>query len=97
MAERSIAEGNIPAISHGKKWLNLSDSMRTTRKTLRFLRTIEYSRRAIGNLKKIKDGQYKTHTELIMMLAEALSAIFTLLFFVTDHRVFLAEVLHEKI
>jgi hypothetical protein len=63
---------------------------------LRFLRTIEYSRRSMGNLKKIKDGQYKTHAELVMLLTEALSAIFSLLFFVTDHRVFLAEVLNEK-
>jgi hypothetical protein len=56
MAEKSIAENNIPAILHGKKWLSLSDSMRTTRKTLRFLRTMEYSRRAMASLKRIKNG-----------------------------------------
>lgn len=66
--------------------------MRTVRKVLRFLRSVEYSRRIVEGYKKIRDQKYKSELDLVLIISSALSALFTVLFFVTDHRVFLAEV-----
>lgn len=66
--------------------------MRTVRKTLRFLRTIEYSRKVIEGVRKIKEGRFRSEGELVVSVAGILSALCTVLFFATDHRVFLAEV-----
>lgn len=62
------------------------------RKVLRFLRTLEYSRKVVEAYKKIKGMKYKSELDLAITVLGGLSALFTVLFYATDHRVFLAEV-----
>lgn len=92
MVERKLADGTVESALNGKKWISLRESMRSTRKVLRLLRTLEYSRKVIGNIKKIKNGECKTTTELVLAIAEALASACTFLFFMFDHRVLFAEV-----
>lgn len=97
MAHRDINENTVKDVLAGKKWLSVSNSMRETRKVIRFLRTLEYSGKAVAMFKKIKAGEYKDLTDLAVLLTTMLSALFTFLFFLADHRVFLAEVSHSII
>jgi len=92
MAERRLGDATVSSILNGKKWLALKDSMRSTRKVLRLLRTLEYSRRVIGNIKKIREGRCNTTPEMILMATDTIASAFIFLFFMFDHRVFLAEV-----
>lgn len=92
MIERRLVEGTVGSIISGKKWLAVRDSMRSTRKVLRFLRTLEYSARVRSSIGKLREGKCKTPTEIALTVLEAFSSAFTFLFFIFDHRVFLAEV-----
>lgn len=73
----------------GKKWLRVSSEMRTARKVLRFLRTIEYARKIFDSVSKLKNRKYKNSVDVILILTTVLSSFFTILFFLYDHLVFL--------
>jgi hypothetical protein len=63
--------------------------MRRTRKILRFLRTIEYSsaiRKDLGSISKCPSAP-----SFVLKVFTILENLFTLLFFLCDHRVFLGE------
>ena len=64
--------------------------MRRTRKVLRFLRTIYYSR-AIRNEIPQLAGHLGDPTTLALKVLTMLENLFTLLFYIFDHRVFLGE------
>lgn len=90
MAQRKFADATVPAIMAGKKWQALNSSMRSTRKIIRFLRSLEHSRKVIGLIKRIKEGNWKTTNELILSLTDGIASVFSILFFMMDHRVILA-------
>lgn len=69
---------------------NIYVQMRRTRKILRFLRTIEYST-AIRKAAVELPGVANSAPNLILKLLTIFENLFTLLFFLFDHRVFLGE------
>jgi hypothetical protein len=75
-----------------KTWLRVSNEMRMARKVLRFLRTIEYMRRAFTSISQYKQKRHKTGVDTVVVVATCLSALSTVLFYIFDHLVFLTEV-----
>ena len=71
---------------------NLYRQMRMTRKILRFLRTLEYSKKMREEFPVIKSKFEKGDTvKCLLHLLSFLENLFNFLFFVTDHRVCLSE------
>ena len=65
--------------------------MRMVRKILRFLRSLEYSTKIREDFPKLKNSLTTPHIFLGHLLS-ILQNLFTVLFFLSDHRVFLAEI-----
>lgn len=67
------------------------DQIRMTRKVLRFLRTLEYSTKVRQEVPELKK-HLSNPKALIFRLFSILEKVFTFLFFLSDHRVFLSEI-----
>jgi len=66
--------------------------MRMVRKLLRFLRSLEYSTKIREEFPKLKVIMALNFPTFFKYLTSILQNLFTVLFYLSDHRVFLAEI-----
>lgn len=75
------------------KWEKAASELRTARKVLRFFRTAEYTKKIVSTIKDIKNKPSEHPIDLAINITSILNNLSTVLFFIFDHRVFLAEVI----
>lgn len=75
------------------KWEKASSELRTSRKILRFLRTMEYTKKIVATVKHLKNNPQEQTIDKAINVVTILNSLSTVLFFIFDHRVFLAEVI----
>lgn len=78
---------------YNPKWDKASNELRTARKVLRFLRTMEFTKKIVATIKHLKNHPNEHGIDQAINVATILSSLSTVLFFLFDHRVFLAEVI----
>ena len=70
---------------------NVYVQMRRTRKILRFLRTIEHTTAIRKDVKEFLNEPLASMPSKALKILTMLEHLFTVLFYLTDHRVFLGE------
>ena len=88
---RLIQYLTLHSVDHAQKGatFNVYTQMRRTRKVLRFLRTIQYSTEIRKEVVTLKNELGNTKI-LVLKIFGILENLFTLLFYLSDHRVYLS-------
>ena len=75
-----------------KKLMHLSSEMRTVRKVVRLVVTIELLRKLINSVRKLQLLKWHSKASMLSEYCALFGEVFGLLFHLYDHRVLLAEV-----